>query len=228
MNSSMNMAMKIALPPSLTNIAFRGQSDQKNHGITSPYLNSEDLPPVTLSRVNQEGGSKPTTHSVLQSPFLAVQQAILNQKEAEEDKLEQARQAFLNNPIAEVNGQPFTGLDLIKLIDEATQKKWVKRDWSMFTLSSLLSVVTLGIMPLVEKDIRKLLRDGLKRGLPSSQFAELLTVFKRNDGAPLRFEETRSNLANLRLIVDDFAERRIILTPLAREILSKHSGKTFW
>jgi hypothetical protein len=72
-------------------------------------------PPITLSRLEK--------HQAIQK---AKRDKALTVNYSSSIPLDPEQVAFLNTPLAHREGQPLTGFDLLKLIDEATQKRWIK------------------------------------------------------------------------------------------------------
>jgi hypothetical protein len=201
----------------VSGVCFGKMSDSKaapKNAVSSP-------PPVTLSQAEKRDAVLSASGNTM-SPIDRVEQAlkIQSRDKLENPKLTQSRQDFLSRPMGQVNGQPFTGLDLLKMIDGAIQKKWMKRDWALVPLLGVLSVATAGFF-FLDHSFRREWVDALKVGITTNELNRLLKALKNDQGEPLGYNTIVDKLIGLGLILDTKEHLRVHLTPLARDILSE-------
>jgi hypothetical protein len=198
------------LLPTFTNSMKNISSQMRSPGVRfQRSAASKTMPPaVTLSQLAEQ----------------AAQQAVLDQPTIEANQLAQERHDFLNNPIGKFQGNPMTGLDLLKRIADATRNEG-ERNWAGFIAANIFTVVSLGLMPLIDKDVRTGLRNGLKKGLSFSEFYLLLSDLIAPDGVSLSRRGTETKLVYFGLMLPrSYYFDRVVLTPLARKHLA-HAQK---
>lgn len=148
----------------------------------------------------------------------AAQQKLKAVQRAAEEKRLKEQTAFLNKTFATVNGEPFSGLDLLKVIDAAIQKRFLKRDWSRIALMTAFTLGTAGTL-MADKSFRKEWGYSLSSGLPEDEFKKLLEGFELPEGRSAHYQSVYFELVGLGLI-ENGTGYRVVLTAEAKKVLN--------
>ncbi len=134
---------------------------------------------------------------------------------------QQKAEAFLTQPQLQLDGEPVTGLDLLKLLKEMIAADG-KRDWLDLSCVAILTGIG-GGLPLISKGIRQKVSQCLQKGTRKVLFFDKLQGFQTVQGHPCNPKPIIDDLENHQFI--DRNGGRYLLTKKALQALKEAEAK---
>jgi hypothetical protein len=173
----------------------------------------------SLDKSSMKGS--PAELSPLDKVKRAAQEKLESVPRIAEEKRLQDQADFLKKPFGTVNGETFTGLDVLKVVDAAIQKRFFKRDWIHFSMLSGFTLGSAGTLFMM-KAFRKDFALSLRPGLPEGEFEQLMAGFEDQWGHSVHFRTAYFELSRLGLI-ESTSGYRVVLSREARKLLTQKS-----